>query len=90
MLFQEYDPEIVLVSCGFDAAAGHPAPLGGYSVSAACFAHMTRDLMQLANGKVGTARAPTATEELYTFFISFSISRNMSQTRAHCLIHSAE
>lgn len=49
---QEYDPEIVLVSCGFDAAAGHPAPLGGYNVSAACFAHMTRDLMQLANGKV--------------------------------------
>lgn len=49
---KEYDPEIVLVSCGFDAAAGHPAPLGGYSVSAACFAHMTRDLMQLANGKV--------------------------------------
>ncbi|KAI5635197.1 histone deacetylase domain-containing protein [Phthorimaea operculella] len=47
-----YDPEIVLVSCGFDAANGHPAPLGGYNVSAACFAHMTRDLMQLANGKV--------------------------------------
>lgn len=42
----------MLVSCGFDAAAGHPAPLGGYNVSAACFAHMTRDLMQLANGKV--------------------------------------
>lgn len=40
------------MSCGFDAAAGHPAPLGGYNVSAACFAHMTRDLMQLANGKV--------------------------------------
>lgn len=52
MLFQEYNPDIVLVSCGFDAASGHPAPLGGYNVSAACFAHMTRDLMQLANGKV--------------------------------------
>lgn len=49
---KEYDPEIVLVSCGFDAAAGHPAPLGGYSVSAACFAHMTRELAQLANGRV--------------------------------------
>lgn len=49
---REYDPELVLVSCGFDAARGHPAPLGGYQVSAACFAHMTRDLMQLANGKV--------------------------------------
>lgn len=49
---KEYDPEIVLVSCGFDAASGHPPPLGGYHVSAACFANMTRDLMQLANGKV--------------------------------------
>ncbi|CAB3227364.1 unnamed protein product [Arctia plantaginis] len=49
---KEYDPEIVLVSCGFDAAAGHPAPLGGYSVSAACFAHMTRELAQLAGGRV--------------------------------------
>lgn len=51
-VLQEYDPEIVLVSCGFDAAAGHPAPLGGYNVSAACFAHMTRELSQLAGGKL--------------------------------------
>ncbi|XP_050670008.1 histone deacetylase 7-like isoform X2 [Leptidea sinapis] len=49
---KEYGPEIVLVSCGFDAAAGHPAPMGGYRVSAACFAHMTRDLMTLAGGRV--------------------------------------
>ncbi|XP_047030407.1 histone deacetylase 4 isoform X4 [Helicoverpa zea] len=49
---KEYSPEIVLVSCGFDAAAGHPAPLGGYSVSAACFAHMTRELQQLAGGRL--------------------------------------
>ena len=42
----------MLVSCGFDAAAGHPAPLGGYNVSAACFAHMTRELSQLAGGKL--------------------------------------
>jgi hypothetical protein len=40
------------VSCGFDAARGHPAPLGGYDVSPACFAHMTRALMQHAHGKV--------------------------------------
>lgn len=42
----------MLVSCGFDAAGGHPAPLGGYNVSAACFAHMTRELQQLAGGKL--------------------------------------
>ena len=49
---QDFDPEIVLVSAGFDAATGHPSPLGGYQVSAACFGFMTRQLMQLAGGKV--------------------------------------
>lgn len=33
---REFNPEIVLVSAGFDAATGHPAPLGGYLVSPAC------------------------------------------------------
>ncbi|KAL9879206.1 histone deacetylase 4 isoform 2-T10 [Glossina fuscipes fuscipes] len=47
-----FNPDIVLVSAGFDAAAGHPAPLGGYLVSPACFGFMTCELMQLANGKV--------------------------------------
>lgn len=49
---QEYNPDIVLVSAGFDAASGHTPNLGGYTVSAACFGHLTRELMQLANGKV--------------------------------------
>ncbi|KAG8237537.1 hypothetical protein J437_LFUL017467, partial [Ladona fulva] len=48
----DFAPEIVLVSAGFDAAAGHAAPLGGYKVSAACFGFMTQQLMQLAGGKV--------------------------------------
>lgn len=47
-----FNPDIVLVSSGFDAATGHPAPLGGYHVSPACFGLMTRELLQLANGKV--------------------------------------
>ena len=33
---REYQPEIVMVSAGFDAAAGHPTPLGGYNLSAQC------------------------------------------------------
>lgn len=33
---QEFAPDLVLVSAGFDAAEGHPAPLGGYHVSAKC------------------------------------------------------
>jgi hypothetical protein len=49
---QEFAPDIVLVSAGFDAAAGHAAPLGGYKVSPACFGHMTQQLLKLADGKV--------------------------------------
>lgn len=49
---REFGPDLVLVSAGFDAAIGHPPPLGGYLVSPACFGHLTRELMRLANGKV--------------------------------------
>ncbi|XP_062537394.1 histone deacetylase 4 isoform X5 [Armigeres subalbatus] len=49
---REFRPDIVLVSAGFDAAFGHPAPLGGYMVSPACFGYLTRELMKLADGKV--------------------------------------
>ncbi|XP_041367724.1 histone deacetylase 4-like isoform X2 [Gigantopelta aegis] len=49
---REFSPDVILISAGFDAAKGHPAPLGGYEVTAAGFAHMTRELMSLANGKV--------------------------------------
>lgn len=50
--FQYFDPDIVLVSAGFDAADGHPSPLGGYKVTPGCFAYMTKQLMTLARGKV--------------------------------------
>ncbi|XP_016056677.1 PREDICTED: histone deacetylase 7 isoform X2 [Miniopterus natalensis] len=49
---QEFSPDLVLVSAGFDAAEGHPAPLGGYHVSAKCFGYMTQQLMSLAGGAV--------------------------------------
>lgn len=49
---REYNPEIVLVSAGFDAAAGHPAPLGGYKVSSEMFGFMTKQLMSLGQGKL--------------------------------------
>lgn len=49
---KEFAPDIVLVSAGFDAAAGHAAPLGGYKVSPACFGHMTQQLLKLSDGKV--------------------------------------
>ncbi|KAM6471363.1 histone deacetylase 7 isoform 2-T2 [Liasis olivaceus] len=47
---QEFSPDVVLVSAGFDAADGHPPPLGGYKVSAKCFGYMTRQLMNVAGG----------------------------------------
>ncbi|XP_022905538.1 histone deacetylase 4 [Onthophagus taurus] len=49
---REFNPDIVLVSAGFDAAEGHAPPLGGYRVSPGCFGFMTRQLMQLAHGRV--------------------------------------
>ncbi|KAI4465633.1 histone deacetylase [Holotrichia oblita] len=48
----EFSPDIVLVSAGFDAAEGHSANLGGYRVSPACFGYMTRQLTQIARGRV--------------------------------------
>ena len=46
----EFDPDLVMISAGFDAAAGDP--LGQCFVSPAGFAHMTHMLMQLAKGRV--------------------------------------
>lgn len=46
----EFDPDLVIISAGFDAAAGDN--LGGCWVTPACYSHMTHMLMSLANGKV--------------------------------------
>lgn len=46
----EFNPDLVIVSAGFDAADGDE--LGGCFVTPACYAHMTHMLMSLANGKV--------------------------------------
>ncbi|XP_028669144.2 histone deacetylase 6 isoform X1 [Erpetoichthys calabaricus] len=46
----EFDPELVLVSAGFDAARGDP--LGSYLVTPECYAHMTHMLLGLAGGRV--------------------------------------
>lgn len=45
---REFAPDLVLVSAGFDAAEGHPAPLGGYHVSAKCKGYLS------CGGVVGT------------------------------------
>lgn len=46
----EFDPDLVIISAGFDAADGDE--LGACFVSPACYAHMTHMLMSLADGKV--------------------------------------
>jgi acetoin utilization deacetylase AcuC-like enzyme len=46
----EYNPELVLVSAGFDAAAGDEH--GEMNLTPLIYAKMTQDLLQLANGKV--------------------------------------
>ena len=46
----EFDPDLVFISAGFDAADGDP--LGDCHVSPACYGHMTHLLMQLARGRV--------------------------------------
>ncbi len=47
---RSFDPQLVLVSCGFDAAAGDL--LGGMRLSADGYAAMTERLLEVAGGKV--------------------------------------
>lgn len=47
---QEFNPDLVIISAGFDAADGDE--LGGCFVTPTCYAHMTHMLMSLAGGKV--------------------------------------
>ena len=47
---QKFDPQLVLISAGYDPAVG--CPEGEQAVSPACFAHMTHSLMSLAGGRV--------------------------------------
>lgn len=46
----EFNPELVLISAGFDAARGDP--LGGCQLSPEGYAHLTHQLMGLANGRI--------------------------------------
>ncbi|XP_030637593.1 histone deacetylase 4-like [Chanos chanos] len=48
----EFAPDVVLVSAGFDAVEGHPPPLGGYKLTSKCFGYLTKQLMSLAGGRV--------------------------------------
>ncbi|XP_059151084.1 polyamine deacetylase HDAC10-like [Physella acuta] len=49
-VFYEFDPELVLVSAGYDCAIG--CPEGEMTVTPACFAHFVNLLKPLASGKL--------------------------------------
>ena len=46
----EFNPELILISAGFDAARGDP--LSGYCVSPELYGYMTHQLTALANSRV--------------------------------------
>ncbi len=46
----EYNPELIIVSAGFDCA--HGDPLGGLGVTQIGFNYMTRKLKKISNGKI--------------------------------------
>uniref|UniRef100_UPI00358E24CD histone deacetylase 4-like isoform X1 n=2 Tax=Myxine glutinosa TaxID=7769 RepID=UPI00358E24CD len=48
----EFEPELILVSAGFDALKGHPSVLGGYNLTPNCYAHLVQQLMTLASGRL--------------------------------------
>jgi len=45
-----FDPELILISAGFDAARGDP--LGGCDITPSGYAHMLSSLLPFANGKI--------------------------------------
>ncbi|KAG0324223.1 Histone deacetylase 4 [Dissophora globulifera] len=49
---RQFQPDLVVVSAGFDAADGHAANIGGYTVSPQGFAILTRLVQTLAGGRV--------------------------------------
>ncbi|XP_066914115.1 uncharacterized protein [Clytia hemisphaerica] len=52
-VLEDYEPELILISAGFDAGVGDP--LGGCKVTPYGYAEMTKRLMKFANGKVALA-----------------------------------
>jgi len=49
----EFQPQLILISAGFDAAEGDP--LGGYKVTPAMYGYMTHQLSSLAEGRIVVA-----------------------------------
>uniref|UniRef100_A0A665T7P7 Histone deacetylase n=1 Tax=Echeneis naucrates TaxID=173247 RepID=A0A665T7P7_ECHNA len=94
---QQFSPDVVLVSAGFDAVEGHQSPLGGYNVSAKCFGQLTQLLMELAGGRVVMALEGghdltaicDASEACVSALLGDTVRQsqiNLSQTSSHSLL----
>ncbi|XP_053083213.1 histone deacetylase 4 isoform X3 [Pangasianodon hypophthalmus] len=49
---QQFSPDVILISTGFNTVDGHPSSQGGLRVSAKCFGLLTQNLMELSGGRV--------------------------------------
>lgn len=68
----EYSPQLVIVSSGFDAAYGDI--LGGYELSAQCYAQLTYQLGALAKGRIIVALEGGKIISVLSFKSSFDYS----------------
>ncbi|KAI4251036.1 MAG: hypothetical protein LQ352_005097 [Teloschistes flavicans] len=62
-----FDPDLVIIAAGFDAAAGDQ--LGLCFVSPTCYAHMTHMLMSLAKGKLVVCLEVRLLSEIHRAFL---------------------
>lgn len=67
---QQFSPDVVLVSAGFDAVEGHQSPLGGYNVSAKCEYHSRYHGDPLVTVSVTTSSSYSETPDVIDLSIS--------------------
>ncbi|TPP64888.1 Histone deacetylase 6 [Fasciola gigantica] len=75
----EFDPDLILVSAGYDCAFG--CPLGKLNVSPSLFAHLTHMLMSLAEGKLVVALEVSLSSSLRSLNVLKSIADCVSVLR---------
>jgi len=75
----EFNPELVLVSSGFDAAINDP--LGEYQLSAEVYGHFTHLLSSLANGKIIIALEVSTKQCKKTTWLKFFLITGWLQPR---------
>lgn len=50
-ILEQFQPEIILVSCGFDASIGHPHPLGGYELTPTCKSSLLNEYLIISHSR---------------------------------------